>query len=79
MMMFFLKNDACVPWPKYPMGLTQVPKPMALTAICHAEFSMFGRVKFGTINASQLFFEGSHVFSIFCLSFQSQDTCLQQK
>jgi len=33
----------------------------------------------GTINASQLFFEGSHVFSIFSLSFQSQDTCLQQK
>ena len=26
---------------------------------------MFGRVKFGTINASQLFFQGSHVFSIF--------------
>ena len=26
---------------------------------------MFGRVKFGTINASQLFFEGSHVFSFF--------------
>ena len=30
---------------------------------------MFGRVKFGTINASQLFFHGSHVFSIFSLSF----------
>ena len=37
--------------------------------ICHAEFSMFGRVKFGTINASQLFFEGSHVFSIFFFLF----------
>ena len=56
-----------MPWtPKYPVRLTQVPKLMALTpfvSICHAEFSMFGRVKFGTINASQLFFQGSHVFS----------------
>ena len=53
---------------------------MALTAICHAEFSMFDRVKSGTINASQLFFrQGSHVFSIFSLSFQSQNKCLQQK
>ena len=33
----------------------------------HVEFSMFGRVKCGTINASQLFFQGSHVFSIFKL------------
>ena len=58
-----------MPWtPKYPVGLTQVPKLMALApfvSICHAEFSMFGRVKSGTINASQLFFQGSHVFS-FC-------------
>ena len=55
---------------KYPMVLTQVPKPMALmpsVSICHAEFSMFRRVKSGTINASQLFFQGSHVFSIFKL------------
>ena len=47
-----------------------MPKPMALTpfvSICHAGFSMFGRVKSGTINASQLFFQGSHVFSIFKL------------
>ena len=54
------------------MVLTQVPKPMALTpsvSICHAEFSMLGRVEFGTINASQLFFEGSHVFSIFLFLF----------
>ena len=36
-------------------------------AICHAEFSMFRRIKFGTINASQLFFQGSYVFSIFKL------------
>ena len=35
--------------------------------ICHAKFSMFGRVKSGTINASQLFFQGSDVFSIFKL------------
>ena len=52
------------------MVLTQVPKPMALTpsvSICHAEFSMFRRVKSGTINASQMFFQGSHVFSIFNL------------
>ena len=55
-----------MPWtPKYPVGLTQVPKLMALTpfvSICHAEFSMFGRVKSGTINASQLFFQGSMCF-----------------
>ena len=37
-------------------------------AICHAEFSMFGRVKSGTINASQLFFQGSHVFFPFSIS-----------
>ena len=30
---------------------------------------MFRGVKFGTINASQLFFEGSHVFSIFLFLF----------
>ena len=36
-------------------------------AICHAELSMFGCVKCGTINASQLFFQGSHVLSIFNL------------
>ena len=70
---WFKKYDACVPWtPKYPVGLTQVPKLMALTpfvSICHAECSMFGRVKSGTINASQLFFEGSHVFSIFFFLF----------
>ena len=70
---WFKKYDACVPWtPKYPVGLTQVPKLMALTpfvSICHAECSMFGRVKSGTINASQLFFEGSHVFSIFLFVF----------
>ena len=36
-------------------------------AICHAEFSMFRRFKSGIINASQLFFQGSHVFSIFKL------------
>ena len=37
--------------------------------MCHVEFSMFGRVKSGTINASQLFLQGSmaHVFSIFKL------------
>ena len=65
----FKQYDACV-LRKYPMVLTQVPKLMALTpfvSICHAEFSMFGRVKSGTINASQLFFQGSHVFSIFKL------------
>ena len=28
---------------------------------------MFGRVKSGTINASQPFFQGSHVFSVFKL------------
>ena len=48
----FKKKDACVPWtPEYPVGLTQVPKLMALmpsVSICHAEFSMFGRVKSGT-------------------------------
>ena len=52
------------------MGLTQVPKPMAFTpvvSICHAEFSVFGRVKSATINAPQLFFQGSNVFSIFNL------------
>ena len=70
-MIFYLNilYDACV-LRKYPMVLTQVPKPMAPTpfvSICHAEFSMFRRVKSGTINASQLFFQGSHAFSIFNL------------
>ena len=33
------KYDVCVPWtPKYPMGLTQVPKPMALTACTMLSF-----------------------------------------
>ena len=58
------------------MRLTQVPKPMALTPICHAKFSMFGRVKSGTINASQLFFQGSHLFYIFTLRIHA---CNKQK
>ena len=40
MMLWFQKKyDTCVPWtPKYPMGLTQVPKPMALTPFVMLSF-----------------------------------------
>jgi hypothetical protein len=37
-----MKHDACMPWaPKYPMGLTQVPKPVALTAFGTLSFHAF--------------------------------------
>ena len=48
-------------------------------AICHAEFSMVRRVKFGTINASQLFFQGSHVFSIFKLRIHHKSGSLNNR
>ena len=48
MMLWFQKKyDTCVPWtPKYPMGLTQVSKPMARTA--------FAMLSFQCLDASSL-------------------------
>ena len=70
------KYDACVPWaPKYPMGLTQVPKPMALTPFVMLSFQCLVASSLGQSMPHSCSFRDPMCFPFF-LAFQSQDTFL---
>ena len=65
--MIFYLNIWCLCASEISNGIDPGAQAHGTHAICiHLScwISMFGRVKSGTINASQLFFQGSHVFSI---------------
>ena len=68
--MIFYLNIWCLCASEISNGIDPGAQAHGTHAICiHLScwISMFGRVKSGTINASQLFFQGSHRFYIFTL------------
>ena len=72
----FKKYDACVPWtPKYPMGLTKVPKPMARTAFVMLSFQCLVASSLGQSMPHSCSLKDPMCFPFF-LAFQSQDTFL---
>ena len=75
----FKKYDVCVPWtPKYPMGLTEVPKPMARTAFVMLSFQCLVASSLGQSMPHSCSLKDPMCFPFF-LAFQTQDTFLQQK